>query len=598
MTTTTLPKPEGSTPASSKPLRRLFIFLWQGLDRHQLNLTGLAVAGLVGAKLASLVVPWLLGRLVGVAAERVGDLFAVMGGLIAAYVLARFIQVVLTELKDSVFVNVVQHLIRRLARRIFAHLHSLPLAFHHSRQTGGLAVQIERGTKGIEFIVSSLAFNFVPTQLELIAVCLIFWGLYGWTYAAVTAVTILLYGIFTVLVSSWRIQFRRRLNETNERSNTQAVDSLLNHETVKLFSAEEREVSRYDTSLGKYERAARQSQWTLSLLNLGQALIITAGLAVLLLLAANDTANGNLDAGDLATLNAYLLQMFFPLGFLGTVYRIVSQAITDIEKSFALLDEPSSTPDMPGAAPLQPGPGQIEFSAVSLQLGGRQILDNVSFAIPANAHYAIVGETGSGKTTLARLLARLLDPDTGTVTIDGQDLREVTQRSVRTAMAFVSQDVIMFNDTLQHNLCFGKPDASVAELTTALATAKLDDFITRLPDGLATEVGERGLKLSGGERQRLAIARALLLNPRILVMDEATSSLDAPTEARIKAAMEQATAGRTTLLIAHRLATVTACDQIIVLAEGKIIEQGTHTQLLEQDGHYAQSWHMQSQQKR
>ena len=568
------------------------------LDRVQLIRLVASILFLVFAKLASLTVPWLLGRLVGVAAEKIEDLYAVMLGLVLAYVTVRLLNVVFNELKDSIFVNVVQDAIRQLARKIFSHLHYLPLEFHHNRQTGSLTTQIERGTKGIEYIVSSIAFNFFPTLVELSAVCLVFWTLYGWEYALTTAITIIAYSIFTVIVSNWRIGFRRRLNNANENSNRQALDSLLNHETVKLFSAEEREVSRFDQALAKYQTAAIHSQWTLSLLNLGQALIITAGLGTLLFLATNATVDGNFGPGELATLNAYLIQMFLPLGFLGTYYRIVSQAITDIEKAFFLLDQQSSIPDMPGAEPLKPGDGEIEFKDVGLKLGKRTIIDNFSLSIPAKSHYAIVGETGSGKTTITRLIARLIDPDTGSISIDNQDLREVTQRSIRQAIAFVPQDVVMFNSSLLYNLTFGKPEATEKEITQAIETAGLTEFVSRLPEGLETEIGERGLKLSGGERQRLAIARALLLNPRIMILDEATSALDTPTEARVKATMELATENRTTIIVAHRLSTVVACDCIIVLEQGKIVETGTHEQLLNADGKYAQSWYLQSRQQK
>lgn len=575
-------------------LAKLFGFLWASFERPQVIRIAIAVIALIGAKLASLVVPFLLGRLVGVVAEQVGDLFAVMGGLILAYVAMRFTQVLFTELKDSIFINVVQISIRRLAKKVFTHLHSLSLEFHHSRQTGGLALLIERGTKGIEWIVSTFIFSFVPTFIELGAVCLIFLGLYGWEYAVTMLVTIIAYAIATVTISQWRRQFRKRLNDANEISSTRAVDSLINHETVKLFSAQEREIAKYDQNLKAYEKIAIKTQWSLSLLNLVQAVIITAGLGTLLLLAARDTVAAGLDAGDIATINAYLLQMFLPLGFLGTFYRIIADAIINIEKCFVLLAEPTSTPDKPDAKPLKVDAGAINFDQVSLKLGGRQILAEVSFTVPAKKRYALVGETGSGKTTITRLLARLLDPDSGTIKIDHQDIREVTQLSVRAAMGFVAQDVVMFNDTFLLNLTFGKPDATQAQIEAALTTAGLNEFVARLPEGLQTQVGERGVKLSGGERQRLAIARAILLEPTIMVMDEATSALDAPTESRIKVAMESATSGRTTLLIAHRLATVTTCDCIIVLDNGKIVEQGTHAELLELDGHYAQSWYMQS----
>lgn len=579
-------------------MARLLRFVWPRLDGRLRVRIAAAVLLLAAAKAASLVVPWVLGRIVGAAADEVGDLFAVLAGLVVAYALLRFMQVLFTELKDILFVNVVQDSMRSMARELFAHLHRLPLEFHLSRQTGGLSLAIERGVRSIEFMLNSVAFSILPTFVELFAVCLVFWGLYGPEYALLTAVTIVAYCAFTMVVSSWRIKFRRRLNEANENYSTQAVDSLLNHETVKMFGAERRETERFDGALASYERAALRSQWTLSFLNVGQSVIITAGLGGILLLAAGDAAGGALGPGDLATLNAYLLQMFLPLGWLGTVYRLISQSLVDIEKAFALLDTESSVPDAPGAGPLPEGDGKIEFRDVGITLGGRRILDGISFTVPPRERHALVGETGSGKTTVTRLLARLVETGEGSVLIDGADVREVTQLSVRAAIAFVPQDVVMFNDTLGMNVRFGNPEASDGEVAEALRTAGLDGFVESLDDGLDTLVGERGLKLSGGERQRLAIARALLKDPRIMVLDEATSALDAPTERRVKEAIERAASGRTSLVIAHRLSTVTDCDRIMVLEGGRITEAGTHAELLGMDGAYAHSWRLQSRREK
>ena len=578
-------------------IKRLFIFSWPRLSNtHKVRLGGASLF-LVFAQLASLSIPYLLGQLVDVASKAVGDVYALMLGLVIAYASVRLIQVVFTETKDLLFIHIVQHAIRELARNLFSKLHSLPLEFHLNRLTGGLSMAIERGTKSIEYIFSYMIFGFIPIFFELGLICIIFWGLYGFSYSIITFITIILYTIFTTVVSEWRIKFRRRMNENNEASNTIAIDSLINHETVKIFSAEKNEVNRYDYALANYQDATIVSQKTLSMLNVGQTIIITAGLASILFLAVNDTSNNLLSAGDIATLNAYILQMFLPLGFLGTVYRLVSQAIVDIEKVFNILDTQSTVKDIDDAPDLPHGSGEIEFKNISINYADRKILSDINFTIPANQRFAIVGETGSGKTTITRLLSRLIDPKEGTIYIDGNDIGKFNQLSVRKQMAFVPQDIVLFNSSLKVNLLLGKPDASDDDIAKVLDISGLTEFVKKLPEGLATIVGERGLKLSGGERQRFAIARALLKDPRIIVLDEATSALDVPTEKKVKDAMARATQGRTTLVIAHRLATVVDCNKILVLDQGKVVEEGTHTELLELGKIYAAAWKLQSQKK-
>ena len=547
---------------------------------------------MIASKAASLSIPWLLGKAVDSAAA--AAVFTVLAGVLLSYALMRLLQTLCSEAQSLLFSEVANRQIRLLALAIFRHLHELPLSFHLERQTGGLAQAIDRGAKSIEFMLSTVLYNLVPTAIELVSVCVIFWLLFGPAYSLIALVTIVSYALLTGRVTRWRLGFRRRMLAADEAASARAVDSLLNHETVKYFNAEAWEAKNYDALLAGYERSAVTNQLTLSALNLGQAVIIVAGLAAVLLLAADDTTAGTMTPGQLMTLNAYLLQVFLPLNFLGTVYRMMNQAIIDMERVFGLLDQKSELQDPPGAGALPPGPGAVEFAGIRLALGGRPVLDDVSFSIPAGSRQALVGETGAGKSTIVRLLARIIDPDSGRVTIDGVDVRGVRQQSVRAAIAVVPQDTVMFNASLEYNLRYGFPDASGEQLAAAVAAAGLDEFVAKLPAGLQTLVGERGLKLSGGERQRLAIARAALRRPRIYVLDEATSALDVPTEKRIKKALARVTAGATTLVIAHRLATVADCDCIMFLAGGRIVELGTHDQLLAAAGNYAKAWRMQA----
>ena len=573
---------------------RLARSLWPRLDHRQRLMVFSSAACMACSKVAALSVPWLFGRAVDAVAVQTGPVFAVISGLLLSYVAMGLIGNLLGELRNILFIRVSEHQIRLLALDVFRHLHRLSLSFHLDRQTGGMARAIDRGAKSIQFMLSSVLYNMLPTAIELIAMCLIFWALFGWEYCVVVTIAISVYVAFTFMVSSWRIQFRRQLNAADEKTGTQAVDSLINHETVKLLAAEEREAELYDQSLAAYEKASITAQQSLCGLNIGQYLVLAAGLGSVLLLAARDSAAGSFSPGDLATVNSYLIQLFLPLNFLGTVYRLIVQSITDMERLFNLLDEPLTVADPKGSGPLPSGPGQINFEAVSLALGGRQILTGLDLNIQAGQRVALVGETGAGKTTVTRLLARLIDPNAGRILIDGVDVRSVQQRSVRAAIGFVPQDTVMFNASLRFNLSYAEPNASDHDLDQALATAGLENFVEALPEGLETIVGERGLKLSGGERQRLAIARALLRQPRILVLDEATSALDAPTERRIKDAINRASAGRTALIIAHRLATVMDCDRILFLANGSVIEAGTHAELIELGGRYAEAWRIQS----
>jgi len=495
------------------------------------------------------------------------------------------------ELRDALFAKVAQNAIRQVALSVFRHLHALSLRFHLERQTGGLNRAIERGTKGIEFLLFYVLFSILPTLVEILLVAGILWASFGWLFAAITLVTVALYVAYTFLVTEWRIKFRRQMNESDQQANTKAIDSLLNYETVKYFGNEAHEARRFDEALARYESAAVKSRTSLSLLNVGQAFLIAIGVTLIMLLAADGVAGGERSVGDFVQANTFLIQLYIPLNFLGTVYREIKQSLIDLERMFELTNEPAEVADRPDARPLAVAGGALAFENVSFGYDPRRpILQDVSFALPAGQTLAIVGATGSGKSTIARLLYRFYDVNGGRITIDGQDIRAVTQASLRGAIAIVPQDTVLFNDTIRYNIAYGRIGASPAEIEAAAGQAAIADFIARLPDGWDTMVGERGLKLSGGEKQRVAIARAILKNPAILIFDEATSALDSNTERDVQGALRQVSQRRTTLVIAHRLSTVIDADEIIVLDQGRIAERGRHAALLAQGGLYAALW--------
>jgi ATP-binding cassette subfamily B protein len=511
--------------------------------------------------------------------------------LIVGYALARVGAQAFGELRDLVFAKVGQRAIRSVGLATFRHLHHLSLRFHLDRQTGGLSRAIERGTKGVEFLLSFLLFNIVPTVFEIVLVAGILWNLYGFEFAAVTLLTILAYIAFTAGITEWRVKFRREMNERESEASTKAIDSLLNYETVKYFANEEHEALRFDRALRAFERAAVKSQTTLSMLNIGQGSLIALGLIFMMILAARGVAAGRMTVGDFVLVNAYLIQLYAPLNMLGIVYRNIKQSLTDLEAMFALLAVPAEVADRPGARALAVGGAAVVFQDVHFAYDPRRpILQGVSFAVPAGRTLAIVGESGSGKSTIARLLFRFYDVDAGSITIDGQDLRDVTQDSLRRAIGVVPQDTVLFNDTIRYNIAYGRPDAGEAEIEEAARLARIDDFIRRLPDGYRTRVGERGLKLSGGEKQRVAIARVILKRPGILIFDEATSALDTRTEQEIQASLREVSSDRTTIVIAHRLSTIVDADEILVLSEGCVVERGRHAELLGRGGHYAAMW--------
>ncbi len=549
---------------------------------------------LVASKSANLMTPLLYGAAVDLVNGNSGFAMSALGILVAGYALARLGQQVFAEAKQYLFAKVAQRAVRGAAMTAFRYLHSLSLQFHMDRQTGGMTRAIDRGAKGIEFILTIAFFEVLPLFVEVIFVSIILWSLFGGAYAAVTFITVLAYIYFTVRVTEWRIQFRRAMNTADEAAATRAVDSFLNYETVKYFNAEEVEAQRYDEAMKTYEKMAVKSTTSLSVVNIGQGGIIAIGLMIMMIMAGFDIQNGQLTIGDFVAVNTYLLQLYLPLNFLGWVYRELRQALVDMERMFGLLDEKPDIADRDGAAPLVISGGDLVFDNVHFSYGDRAILKGVSFRVPAGKRVAIVGPSGSGKTTISRLLFRFYDPQSGAVRLDGQDLRDVTQNSLRAAIAVVPQDTVMFNASIGYNIGYGREDATQADIESAANLAAIDTFITKLPQGYETMVGERGLKLSGGEKQRIAIARAILKRPSVFLFDEATSALDSRTEKEIQQALNDVSENQTTLMIAHRLSTIVHADEIIVLADGELTERGTHQDLMHKRGLYYAMWQRQS----
>ena len=556
----------------------------------------LALLALVAAKCFAILSPilqaWAVDDLAG---SRLPEFALGAIGLTIAYGMARIATNGFQQARDALFAKVAQRALRRLALETFQHIHRLSMSFHITRKTGGLSRIIERGVKGVEFLLRYLVFSIGPLVLELVLIgAAIFWKLQDWRYIGIILTTISVYVWFTFAITEWRVKLRRKMNEQDTDANQKAIDSLLNFETVKYFGAASREAARYDEAMAGYEAAALKTSYTLTFLNFGQAVLITVGLVVVMLLAAVGVQAGELSIGDFVLVNAYMIQITMPLNFLGTVYREIRQALVDMRQMFDLLDEPPDVQDRLKASQLQIARGSVKFEEVSFSYDRkRPILKNLSIDIPAGQTIAIVGPSGSGKSTIGRLLFRFYDVNGGAVFIDGQDVRDVTQDSLHRFIGVVPQDTVLFNDTIYYNIAYGRESATRNEVIEAAKNAQIHDFIMLLPDRYETRVGERGLKLSGGEKQRVGIARTLLKDPPILLLDEATSALDSETEHEIQEALERAGQGRTVIMIAHRLSTVQKADRILVLEKGTVVETGTHNELLEQNGRYLDLWTLQ-----
>jgi len=587
----TFPLPPGAPRGEWQTLKTLLPYLWQYKWR-----VGIALSCLVLAKVANVAVPVILKDIVDiVSANPATAALVVPIGLIVAYGAMRVMSTLFTEVREVVFARVTQQAVRKIALQLFQHLHALSLRFHLDRQTGGLTRDIERGTRGVSSLVSFTLYSILPTMIEVSLVLAWLIIHYEIWFAVITLSALTLYVIYTILVTEWRTNFRRVMNDLDSRANIRAVDSLLNYETVKYFNNEQFEANRYDRSLERWQEAAIKSQTSLSVLNVGQALIIAAAVTLMVWRATVGVVEGRMTLGDLVLVNAFMIQLYIPLNFLGVLYREIKQSLADMERMFGLMAEHREVADAPNAKPLAIGRGQVQFQHVYFSYdANRPILKDVNLVLPAGKTTAVVGSSGAGKSTLSRLLYRFYDINQGAILIDNQEIKSVTQASLRAAIAIVPQDTVLFNDTLQYNIRYGRPEATDQEVATAAEAAHLSKFIAALPQGMQTRVGERGLKLSGGEKQRVAIARALLKQPAILIFDEATSALDSESEQAIQKELAEVAVGRTTLVIAHRLSTVVDADQIVVLEDGKIVEQGRHAQLLASRGRYAELWELQA----
>ncbi len=580
-----------------RTLKELLPYLWPAGESGLRSRVVIALVLLVAAKVTTVYVPIILRDAVDALSVAPGAIMiAVPLALLLAYGVARIVARGFGELRDAVFAKVAQHAIRRVALQAFRHLHALSLRFHLERQTGGLSRAIERGTKGIEFLLSFVLFNVIPTILEVVLVAVILWVLFDWRFTAITLATIVGYVWFTFAATERRIRYRRQMNKADTEANTKAVDSLLNYETVKYFGNEDHEARRFDVALADYQRAAVRTRTSLSLLNSGQIAIVSIGMTAMMALAAVGVARGTLTVGDFVMVNAYLMQLSMPLGLLGTVYYEIKQSLVDMQVLFTLLHQNAEVADPPDAPMLKVPAGAIAFEGVDFGYDPRRpILHGVDFAVPAGQSVAIVGPSGAGKSTISRILFRFYDVSAGRVTIDGQDIRAVRQDSLRAAIGIVPQDTVLFNDTVYYNIAYGHPEADREAVIQAARLAQIHAFVDGLPDGYDTVVGERGLKLSGGEKQRVAIARTILKDPKILLFDEATSALDTKTEREIQRSLHEVSRGRTTLMIAHRLSTVVDADQILVMEEGRIVERGRHDALLASGGRYAEMWQRQQE---